>query len=202
MDLKERKEHWERIYSTKKLEEVSWYQASPVTSLDIIAELNLSTAASIIDIGGGDSFLVDNLIQLGFSDISVLDISSKAIARAKDRLGSRSDQANFITSDITEFKPERQYDLWHDRAVLHFLTEQEDIDKYLAILNQSLIPGGYVVIGEFSVDGPKKCSGIEVRQYDEESLTQLLGPNYELLRSFRSDLDQRSPITQGSEPVR
>ena len=196
MKLTERKEHWNKIYSTRKLEEVSWYQPIPETSLKIIEGLNLGSGASILDIGGGDSFLVDHLIQEGYEDVNVLDVSERAIDRAKTRLGSSADKAYFAVSDIIEFEPDRQYDLWHDRAVLHFLTEDREAEKYVSILKQSLAPGGYVIIGEFSKDGPTKCSGMEVRQYDEASLSGLLGEEFEVLQSFRTDHPTPSGKTQ------
>ena len=186
MDKEARKSHWDQIYSVKKLEEVSWYQPVPETSLQIIEDLALENSAKILDVGGGDSFLVDNMIRRGF-DISVLDVSARAVERAKSRLGSLADKADFIVSDITQFTPTRLYDLWHDRAVLHFLTEDHEVEKYVSTVNMSIAPGGYAAIGVFSVDGPVKCSGIEVRRYDEEGMKTLLGQGFEVLEIFRTD---------------
>ena len=166
----ERKAHWENIYSTKSLNEVSWYQPTPETSLDFIKKLNLPKDASIIDIGGGDSFLVDNLLALGYTNISVLDISEKAIERAKERLGNNSTKVKWIVSDIATFNPTEKYDLWHDRAAFHFLTNLKEINHYTKIITQSLSLNGYVILGTFSKNGPLKCSGIEITQYNTEDL--------------------------------
>jgi 2-polyprenyl-3-methyl-5-hydroxy-6-metoxy-1,4-benzoquinol methylase len=166
----DRKNHWENIYSKKLLTEVSWYQPTPQTSLDLIAKLNLDKDASIIDIGGGDGYLVDHLLDLGYTDITVLDISVNAIERAKKRLGSRASEVKWIVSDITSFQPEKEYDVWHDRAVFHFLTSESDIKKYQTSLESGLASDGYLVIGTFSDNGPLKCSGIEISQYAQNEL--------------------------------
>lgn len=167
-----RKDHWESIYSTKQLNEVSWYQPKPETSLKFIKALNIPKSASIIDVGGGDSFLVDNLLDLGFSDITVLDISSNAIERAKKRLGKMSEQVTFIEADASEFNPTKTYDLWHDRAAFHFLTDEREIKNYIQSAEKGIKPSGYMIIGTFATDGPTKCSGIEVSQYSEGSLSK------------------------------
>lgn len=166
----ERKAHWENIYSTKSLNEVSWYQPTPETSLDFIKKLNLPKDASIIDIGGGDSFLVDNLLALGYTNISVLDISEKAIERAKERLGKEASKVNWIVSDVNDFEPTQQFDLWHDRAAFHFLKDLREIIHYTKIVTKSLSINGYAIIGTFSKTGPLKCSGIEISQYNAEDL--------------------------------
>lgn len=187
MNKTERKKHWDNIYRQKKLDEVSWYQDEPRTSLDIIEELGIPLTASIIDIGAGESYLPDYLIRAGYTQVAALDISENAIQKAKDRLGDLSDRVNYIISDITDFKPRRQYDLWHDRAVLHFLTTDEQVRKYVSIIQRSINPGGHVIIGVFSTDGPTKCSGIEIRQYDEASMNALLGEDFTLVDTFRTD---------------
>ena len=171
--MKDLKSHWEHIYQTKKLEEVSWYQPKPITSLKYIEALNLSKDAKILDVGGGDSFLVDFLLNLGYNNISVLDISEKALLRAKRRLGEDADKVNWIVSDAAEFKSNDKYDLWHDRAAFHFLNENSKKEAYLKNLENSLAPGAYVIIGTFSENGPKKCSGIEISQYSKEALSDL-----------------------------
>ncbi len=165
-----RKNHWENIYQTKALNEVSWYQPTPQTSLDFIQKLNTPLTAKIIDIGGGDSFLVDHLLKLGFTNITVLDISEAAINRAKTRLGELATQVTWIVADITEFKPIKQYDVWHDRAAFHFLTTESDIKKYIKITEKSTSTEGRLIIGTFSENGPTKCSGIEIKQYAENDL--------------------------------
>lgn len=167
----DRKQHWENIYSTKQLNEVSWYQPTPETSLQFIQELNVPKEASIIDIGGGDSFLVDYLLELGYKNITVLDISKKAIERAKLRLGQKGQNIKWIEADASNFDPQEKYDLWHDRAAFHFLTDEKEIKHYLKSAKKGIKESGNLIIGTFAVDGPKKCSGIEITQYSEESLS-------------------------------
>lgn len=170
-----RKEHWEKVYSTKKLQEVSWYQPNPKASLDFIAGFNLPKDASIIDIGGGDSFLTDRLLESGFTNITVLDISEAAINRAKQRLGNKADMIKWIVSDITEFAPTDSYDFWHDRATFNFLTTTEEIEKYISIAAKAVKENGKMLIGTFSENGPEQCSGLQVKQYGEETLVSLIG---------------------------
>lgn len=172
MEKFNKQKHWENIYQTKELKEVSWYQPTPKTSLDFIKELNVPTTARIIDIGGGDSFLVDYLLELGYQDVSVLDISETAIEKAKQRLGRKAKNVKWIVTDITTFKPTEKYDLWHDRATFHFLTSEQDISIYLNTAQQSIKPNGFLIVGAFSEEGPKKCIGIDIRQYSETSMTQ------------------------------
>ena len=166
----DKKQHWENIYSTKELNEVSWYQPVPETSLNFIKELNIPSDAKIIDMGGGDSFLVDHLLDLGYSNITILDISEAALNRAKKRLGDKSSLVKWIISDASKFSPTEKYDVWHDRAAFHFLTSEEDLQNYIASLDKGLNEKGKVIIGTFSLEGPTKCSGIEIKQYSEESL--------------------------------
>lgn len=168
----DQQQHWENIYQTKDSKEVSWFQSKPETSLSCIQENNLPKTAKIIDVGGGDSYLVDNLLDLGYQDITVLDISKTAIEQAKKRLGERAARVNWIVADILSFQPQEQYDLWHDRAAFHFLTEEKAIHEYVALAGQSIAQDGLLVIGTFSEQGPKKCSGIEIRQYSEKSLSE------------------------------
>lgn len=162
------KERWEIIYKTKRPNEVSWTQEVPTISLEFIRQFNIPKNAKIIDIGGGDSKLVDFLILEGYSNISVLDISEAAILRAKERLGVLAKKVKWIVSDILDFEPKEKYDLWHDRAAFHFQTGPLKIEKYLDIVKNAV--NGIVIVGTFSVDGPKKCSGLEVKQYDENSM--------------------------------
>lgn len=164
----ERKDHWEKIYETKQPHEVSWTQKQPVISLEMIRLLQIPENARIIDVGGGDSKLADYLLLEGYTDITVLDISSAAIERAKKRLGEKAGLVKWIVNDVLAFNPQEQYDLWHDRAAFHFLITEDAIHKYLQIVNSNVT--GYIIAGTFSVDGPKKCSGLEIRQYNEQSL--------------------------------
>jgi trans-aconitate methyltransferase len=173
-----RKEHWEKIYSTKDPHEVSWTQSKPEISLELIAKFNLPKSASIIDIGGGDSKLVDFLIDEGYTNISVLDISAAAIERAKKRLGNKADQIKWIVADIVEFKPNEMYDLWHDRAVFHFLTKEDEIKTYRNTLEHH---ASNVVLGTFSVDGPFKCSGLEITQYSQEKFENAFSSSFKII---------------------
>ena len=196
MNIAERKAHWNNIYQTRKLDEVSWYQPVPHTSLELIENLGLSRQANILDVGGGDSYLTDHLLDKGFTNLFLLDVSAKAIERAKNRHGAHRSDIEYIISDITEFQPKEPVDLWHDRAVLHFLTADEEIQKYVSIVQAYVREAGYVIIGVFSKDGPTKCSGIEIRQYDEETMKGLLGNEFNLIKSFRTDHPTPSQKTQ------
>ena len=169
----DRKEHWETIYQTKEPHQVSWTQEVPKTSLQLIQASGLSKHARIIDVGGGDSLLVDHLLDLGYENISVLDISNAAIERAKKRLGERQTKIDWIVSDIMSFNPKEKYDCWHDRAAFHFLTNKNEVEKYVETVNQSLTPESNLIIGTFSDAGPEKCSGITIQQYSEKSLEEI-----------------------------
>ena len=173
-----RKKHWEEIYTTKELQDVSWYQMTPETSLQLINKLKLTKNASIIDIGGGDSLLVDHLLDLGYTDITVLDISQQAIDKAKKRLGERLTEVTWIVTDITDFTSQKCYDLWHDRAAFHFLTAQNDINTYASTLSQSIQGNGTAIIGTFSKSGPKKCSGIDIKQYSQNEFEMVFGETF------------------------
>lgn len=183
----DRLSHWQNIYANKPIENVSWYQPTPEASLDLIARCNPALDAPIIDIGGGDSFLVDHLLDLGFSQVSVLDISANALERAQKRLGERARLVQWIVSDVTAFEPQHHYAIWHDRAAFHFLKAPEDIARYKHVLLESLAPHGNALMGTFSTDGPVKCSGIEIQQYDEEGLASVFAPELELIHHFRSE---------------
>jgi trans-aconitate methyltransferase len=164
------KEHWETIYQTKQPNEVSWTQEVPAVSLEFIHKFSIPKTAKIIDIGGGDSKLVDFLLAEGYSNVSVLDISESAILRAKERLGRDANKVKWIVCDILDFRPKEKYDVWHDRAAFHFQTDTAQIEKYLQIVKKSV--DGLVIVGTFSVDGPFKCSGLEIKQYDEQGMKE------------------------------
>ena len=183
--MESRKEHWEKVYETKKPNEVSWTQEKPQTSLDFVYSFHLPKNASIIDIGGGDSKFVDYLLNDGYENVSVLDISEKAIERAKQRLGEKATKVNWIVSDVTEFQPKENYDCWHDRATFHFLTTAKDINSYLQIARNSV--KGYMTIGTFSDHGPKKCSMLDVHQYTEEELEIQLENGFKKLKCVTED---------------
>lgn len=172
METINRKEHWEKIYSTKQPNEVSWFQVYPKTSMEFVKLFDLSKTASIIDIGGGDSHFVDSLLEAGYTNITVLDISSHAIERAKLRLGKKAEQVKWIVSDITEFVPQEKYDLWHDRAAFHFLISEEQADKYVEIAHNGISDKGILILGTFSESGPKKCSALDIKQYSEKSMSE------------------------------
>ncbi len=190
--MKDRKLHWENIYNTKKFTEVSWYQPKPEVSLNFIAQFDHPKDARIIDIGGGDSFLVDFLLQEEYTNITVLDISEKALNRAKDRLGGdKALNVNWITADAVNIQLNEPYDIWHDRAAFHFLTNKKDIDDYLNTLEKLVKPGGNVILGTFSDKGPDKCSGIEIKQYSADEMSVFLSPAFEL--SGCENLDHTTP---------
>ena len=169
-----RHHHWDNIYRSKQSTEVGWFQSTPETSLGFLKEFKIPLTAKIIDIGGGDSLFVDHLLRLGYTDITVLDISKTAIEKTKTRLGIDALRVKWIVSDVISFHPTENYDFWHDRAAFHFLTQDSEIASYIEIARQHLRTDGILVIGTFSEQGPKKCSGIAVRQYSEKTLPERL----------------------------
>lgn len=179
--------HWENIYGTKKLTEVSWYQAKPEVSLRLIHESGIQKDEAIIDIGGGDSFLVDHLIEAGYTNITVLDISQKAIERAQERLGDKAELVNWIVSDITAFEPKQEYQLWHDRAVFHFLTSPIDIEHYKSCLTQATGINSHLIVGTFSESGPDKCSGIQIKKYSKQELAEEFRAHFKTVELFNID---------------
>lgn len=176
--------YWDQIYKKKTENEMSWFQETPQKSLELIKEFKLSPTDKIIDIGGGDSKLVDHLLAQGFKNISILDISSAALDKAKIRLKDNSNFLKFICSDITDFKPTEKYKLWHDRATFHFLTEKEQVEKYLEIANLAIERDGYLIVSTFSKTGPEKCSGLTICQYSDEELKQLFGKYFSNVKCF------------------
>ena len=179
------KAHWENVYETKSPNEVSWTQAKPKTSIDLINSFNLPKSSSIIDVGGGDSLLVDFLLEEGYENITVLDISSKAIERAKKRLGAKAKKIKWIVSNVTEFNPSNNFDVWHDRATLHFLNDSNEINKYVGLVKKSVNKN--LVIATFSDEGPLKCSGIEIVQYTAEKMANLFNDCFEKIDSFKQN---------------
>ena len=186
MQVYDPKKHWENIYQTKEPNEVSWHQEKPTTSLRLITETNLDKNARIIDVGAGDSMLVDNLLALGFRNITVLDVSSMALNRAKKRLRDKANSVKWIESDLRKFETNDRYDIWHDRAVLHFLTKEEDISRYVERVGRLLKPSGYLIVSTFSENGPKRCSGLEVKQYSIGSMKKLFC-DFEHIRSIEEE---------------
>ena len=183
--MEKAKQHWDNIYSQKQPNEVSWTQEIPRTSIDFIHSFHVLKTASIIDIGGGDSRLVDFLLDKGNENITVLDVSEKALERAKERLGVRAKRVKWIVTDILNFLPETTYEVWHDRATFHFLTTGEQIEAYLDIARKAVF--GYLTIGTFSENGPEKCSGLPVKQYSELQLQDLLSKDFTKIRCITED---------------
>ena len=182
---KTRQKHWDTVYETKNPDQVSWTQEVPKTSLDFIHSFGLTKTAKIIDIGGGDSKLADYLLDEGFENITVLDISAKALDKAKKRLGDKAHKINWVVTDITEFEPDTTFDVWHDRATFHFLTTTDQVAKYMDTARKSV--NGFLTIGTFSDNGPKKCSGLSIKQYSEETLTTELKNGFDKLRCVTED---------------
>jgi len=182
------KEYWENVWTRKKSNEVSWYQEEPKKSLDLILSTNPSRESThIIDVGGGDSRLVDKLLEMNFKNITVLDISSEALKRTKERLGQKADKINWIECDIREFDSEQKYDIWYDRALFHFLTSNEEIQNYVELIRKHVKSGGHLIISSFSTKGPMMCSGLDTRQYSEESMKRLLSNEFEHIKSFEEE---------------
>ena len=179
------KNHWENVYETKNPDQVSWTQKKPQTSLDFIMSSGLGKEASIIDIGGGDSNLVDFLLEKGYQNITVLDISAKALEKAKERLGDAASKVKWIATDITTFEPLETYDIWHDRAAFHFLTTPEQVSKYIDIAEKNV--NNFMIIGTFSKNGPTKCSGLDIQQYDEKSLSEKFEGGFKKIQCIMED---------------
>jgi SAM-dependent methyltransferase len=182
-----RKTHWERVYTTKGEREVSWFQENPVPSLELIGLAGLFTDASIIDIGGGASRLVDALTKRKIGKITVLDLSAVALDAARERLGDKGIDVKWVVADVTTWEPSRTYDLWHDRAAFHFLTDASDRSAYVGHLKKAVRPGGHVIIGTFALDGPERCSGLPTVRYDAGILGAILGAEFDLMGSRRHD---------------
>ena len=184
------KQHWENIYHKKEIDGVSWYQKIPLESLQLIKKYSISNSNKIIDIGCGKRFLVDNLLELNYTEISLVDISSNALKEVKERLQNKS--LNFIETDILNFNSNDKYDIWHDRAVFHFITDGEGIKKYISLCNDYINKEGVLIIGTFAEDGPLKCSGLEIKRYSVDQISALFEKNFELVESFK--MLQKTPF--------
>jgi len=184
MISQDRKTHWENVFQTKDTSKVSWFEPVPTTSLRLINELNLSKEARIMEVGAGDSFLGDFLLEQGYQHITLLDISEKALERIKNRLAGETNKISFEAVDVTQYSSPKQYDLWHDRAVFHFLSDKADIEKYTKIVAEKLPPGGYLIIGTFSDKGPEMCSNLKVQQYSEDELTACFENKFSRIKCF------------------
>jgi 2-polyprenyl-3-methyl-5-hydroxy-6-metoxy-1,4-benzoquinol methylase len=183
----DRKDHWENVYTTKDEQAVSWFQERPDISLDLIRATGVDASSSIIDIGGGASRLVDALVAEGFKSITVLDLSERAFVTSKARLGARAAQVRWLVADVTTWEPSQSYDVWHDRAALHFLTDPKDQAAYAERVSRAIRLGGHVIIGTFALDGPERCSGLPVIRYEAATLSELLGSSFDLVESRRHD---------------
>ena len=182
-----RERHWENVYSTKSEKDVSWFQETPGPSLELIKLVGATRRSAIVDIGGGASRLAERLVSDGYQDLTVLDLSASALAAARQRMDPSSNQVVWIAADVTRWEPSRTYDIWHDRAAFHFLTDPSDQTAYIARLKRALPHGGHAIMGTFAPDGPEKCSGLPVARYDAEELGALLGPSFILIDSRRHE---------------
>lgn len=191
-----RQAHWENVYATKNESAVSWFLEIPDISLDLIRSTAVDASASIIDIGGGASRLVDALINEGFNAITVLDLSEKALSTSKARLGAGGTQVQWVVANVTTWEPAQTYDVWHDRAALHFLTDPKDRTAYSELVLKAVRRGGHVIIGTFATDGPERCSGLPVIRHDAATLGELLGHSFELVESRRHDHQTPAGATQ------
>jgi trans-aconitate methyltransferase len=183
--MSDRSTHWDNVYATKGESEVSWYQDNPAISLEMIRAASSDHRAGIIDIGGGASRLVDALLQDGYRDVAVLDLSANALDAAKRRMGPAAAAVDWIVADATAWRPARSYEVWHDRAAFHFLTDPHDRAAYVERLRSAVAPRGHVIIATFAPDGPEKCSGLPVQRHDSASLAAELGPEFELVETRR-----------------
>ena len=176
------KQHWEKVFETKADSEKSWFQPYPENSVQFIKDLNIPKDAAIIDVGGGDSYLADVLLQEGYKDITVLDISAKALQNARKRLGKKANRIKWVESDVLSFHPEKKYDCWHDRAVFHFVTDKKNITAYKKQIAGSVKDKGKLIVGTFSEKGPEKCSGLPVHRYSQQQLTRALSQNFKKIK--------------------
>jgi SAM-dependent methyltransferase len=181
------RQHWETVFNKKSGDEVSWFQPYPTTSMEFVELFNLPLNANIIDIGGGDSHFVDALLDKGYQNVYVLDISATAIEKARQRLGERASKVHWIVSDVTEFVPPLQFDFWHDRAAFHFLTTEDKIYKYVSTAEDAIKKDGYLILGTFSETGPKRCSGLEIKQYSEASMSARFEVSFNRIKCITED---------------
>ncbi len=182
-----RQEHWTKVYNENSTDSVSWYQAAPEPSLQALDRFGASASSSLIDIGGGASNLVDALLDRDWRDVTVLDIAAPALEAARQRLGPRKSRVHWEIADVTDWLPSRRYDVWHDRAVFHFLTEREQREAYRRSLMAGVADGGLIIIATFALNGPERCSGLPVERYDPQKLEQELGPSFPVLECWQEE---------------
>jgi SAM-dependent methyltransferase len=180
-------EHWQDVYARKRDEEVSWYQAFPATSIDLVSRTGAGHAARIIDVGGGASRLVDALLALGFERVTVLDLAETALDHARARLADRAAAVAWVAADVRTWRPDAPFDVWHDRAAFHFMVQPEDREAYLATLHRAVASGGHAILGTFAADGPELCSGLPVLRWEPDALAREIGPKFRLVESLRED---------------
>ena len=177
-----KKEHWENVFSQKQQNEVSWYQPVPKSSIDFFESNNIPKDANIIDVGSGDSYFIDYLVDNGYKNVYALDISEHALSRLKKRLGEKANSVNWIVSDVLDFKPAMHFDYWHDRAAFHFLSDPNDVDKYISITDEYINKNGKMMVATFSDSGPLKCSGISIKQYSKDELSNQFAKSFEKIK--------------------
>lgn len=182
-----RREHWETVYREKNEDEVSWFQGRASTSLALIARASSDRGARIVDVGGGASRLVDALVDDGYRNVAIVDVAAAALAKARERLGERADRVRWVVADLLAWTPDAIFDVWHDRAVFHFMTRPEERAAYLGAMRRALEPGGHAIIATFASNGPEKCSGLPVRRYEPDELAAELGPAFRLVESVREE---------------
>lgn len=190
-----RARHWGTIYERDPLT-VSWYQREPSRSLELIDTLHLPTGTSMVDVGGGASSLVDHLLARGYGDVTVLDVADAALRHSADRLGVAASRVAWVCHDVLTWDPDRTYDLWHDRAVFHFLTDPEDRATYRRVLSRAVAPGGHLVIATFATDGPEQCSGLPVARYDAGALADEFGPDFVRVNAGREEHTTPAGVVQ------
>ena len=186
------KSHWENIYSSKKEDGVSWFQEHPKTSIDLIEKYSTDKSISIIDIGSGRSKILKNLIENEYDDLTYLDISQEACSKSKISLGVKQDLVQWYVENVLDFNTEKNFSIWHDRAVFHFLISKDDVEKYKQVALKNIVQGGYLILGTFSENGPEKCSGLNVSRYSTESLKEIFNPEFKMIESFT--IDHKTPF--------
>ena len=186
------KSHWENIYSSKKEDGVSWFQEHPKTSIDLIEKYSTDKSISIIDIGSGRSKILKNLIENQYDDLTYLDISREACSKSKISLGNKQDLVEWNVVNVLDFNTEKNFSIWHDRAVFHFLISKEDVEKYKQVAFKNIVQGGYLILGTFSENGPAKCSGLNVSRYSPELLKKIFSPEFKMIESFT--IDHKTPF--------
>ena len=185
--MTENAEHWEGVYANNPVTKLSWYEREPTVSLALVESIASAPTAPVIDIGAGESTLVDRLLADGFTDLTVLDISHHALTEVRARLGSSAENVDFVVHDVTTWEPSRQFEVWHDRAVFHFLTDDAARDRYVEAATRGIQPGGYAVIATFAEDGPTHCSGLPVTRYSAEELARAFSPSFSLVEHHREE---------------